>query len=157
EKQMAPATINRETQLLGQAFRLAEQDGRLSSIPPIHQLAEAKPRQGRFEHEAFEVLVAALPEYLRDIARFAYCTGWRRGEIVRLTGDNVKMKLGEVRIGDSKSGEGRVIPLRDEHGDLNAVGEIVERRMAQRRVGDIVVPWLFHHKGKPIVDFRKAW
>ncbi len=157
ETKKAAATINRETQLLGQAFRLAEQDGRLSSVPPMHQLAESKPRSGFFEREAFEALVAALPEYLRDVARFGYCTGWRRSEILGLTADNVKMKLGELRIGDSKSGEGRVIPLRNEEGDLNAVGEIVERRMAQRRVGDTVVPWLFHHNGRPIADFRKAW
>lgn len=24
-------------------------------------------------------------------------------------------------------------------------------------MGDAVVPWLFHHNGRPIADFRKAW
>jgi integrase len=67
------------------------------------------------------------------------------------------MRLGELRIGDSKNGEGRVIPLRNEDGSLSAVGQIVERRMAARVVGDRVVPWLFHHTGEPIVDFRKSW
>lgn len=74
-----------------------------------------------------------------------------------LTAANVDVRAGELRISDSKSGEGRVIPLRDQDGRLNAVGELVERRMAQRVIGDRVVPWLFHHKGKPIADFRKAW
>jgi integrase len=91
------------------------------------------------------------------VARFAYHTGWRRGEILGLTAANVDMTLGELRIGDSKNGEGRVIPLRNEDGQLNAVGEIVERRMAARVLGDRIVPWLFHRHGRPIADSRKAW
>lgn len=101
--------------------------------------------------------MAALPDYLRDVVRFAYHTGWRRGEIVGLTAANVDMKLGELRIGDSKNGDGRVIPLRDEDGALNAVGEIIERRMAARVIGDRVVSLLFHRAGRPVGDFRKAW
>jgi integrase len=110
----------------------------------------------------FEALVAALPAYLQDFTRFAYQTGWRRGEIESLTAANVDMKLGELRIGDSKNGDGRVIPLRDEDGRLNAVGEIVERRMAARQIkekdGSVrVVDLLFHRRGHPVGDFRKVW
>ena len=43
------------------------------------------------------------------------------------------------------------------YGRLNAVGEIIERRMAERVAGDQIVPWLFHRSGRPIADFRKAW
>ena len=28
----------------------------------------------------------ALPEYLQDVARFAYLTGWRRGDMLGLRG-----------------------------------------------------------------------
>jgi integrase len=91
------------------------------------------------------------------VARFGYCTGWRRGEVLGLTAANVDLKLGELRIGDSKNGEGRVIPLRNEDGTVNAVGAIVERRMAARVVGDRVVAYLFHRDGRPIADFRKSW
>jgi len=154
---VARATVNRRTQLLGQAFRLGHARQCVVHVPIFRRLSEANTRRGFFTRGDFEAVVEALPTYLRDVARFAYATGWRRGEILRLTAADVDTALRELRIGDSKNGEGRVIPLRDEDGRLNAVGEIVERRMAERVVGDRLLPWLFHHGGWPIADFRKAW
>lgn len=154
---VARATVNRRTQLLGQAFRLGRERHRVVQGPTFRHLSETNARRGFFARAVFEAVVAALPVYLQDVARFGYSTGWRRGEILGLTAANVDLRLGELRIGDSKNGEGRVIPLRNEDGSLNAVGEIVQRRMAQRVVGDRLVPWLFHHDGRPITDFRKAW
>lgn len=73
-----------------------------------------------------------------------------------LTAANVEVRLGELRIGDSKNGDGRLVPLHNEDCTPNAVGEIVERRMDARVVGDRVVSLLFHRRGRPIVDFRRA-
>jgi integrase len=157
EAVVADATINRRVQLLGQAFRFGNQRRRVTTVPTFRRLPETKARQGFFARGTFDLVVNALPAYLRDVARFAYVTGWRRGEILGLTAANVDIALGELRIGDSKNGDGRVIPLLDENGRPNAVGEIVERRLAARVLGDRIVPWLFHHNGKPIADFRKAW
>jgi len=154
---VAPATINRRVQALGQAFRFAKSRGHVVSVPTFRRLPENNVRQGFFSRPDFEAVVAALPDYLRDVARFAYHTGWRKGEVLTLTAASVDMRLGELRIGDSKNGDGRVIPLREEDGTLNAIGEIVERRMAARVVGDRVVPLLFHRRGRPVGDFRKAW
>jgi len=159
---IADATINRRTQLLGQAFRFGQSRGRIAQVPTFRHLAENNARQGFFAPGTFDAIVAALPEHLRDVARFGYATGWRRGEILPLTAANVDMRLGELRIGDSKNGDGRVIPLRNEDGSLNAVGQIIERRMNGRRVvhkdgREEIVPLLFHRKGRPIVDFRKRW
>jgi integrase len=144
---VARATVNRRTQLLGQAFRLGCERRRVLYVPTFRRLSESNTRRGFFTRGDFEGVVEALPTYLRDVARFAYATGWRRGEILGLTAANVDAALGELRIGDSKNGQGRVIPLRDEDGRLNAVGEIIGRRMAERVVGDQLVPWLFHHGG----------
>jgi integrase len=142
---------------LGQAFRLGHQRHRVMNVPTFRHLSETNARRGFFARATFEAVVAALPVYLQDVARFGYCTGWRRGEVLGLTAANVDLKLGELRIGDSKNGEGRVIPLRNEDGTVNAVGAIVERRMAARVVGDRVVAYLFHRDGRPIADFRKSW
>lgn len=76
----AEATVNRETQLLGQAMRFAYQRHRISAVPSIRHLKVKNTRQGFFERPEFEALVAALPEDLRDFTRFAYLTGWRRGD-----------------------------------------------------------------------------
>ena len=156
-EQVADATINRRIQVLGQAFRFGQSRRQVVNVPTFRRLAEKNAREGFFGRAEFEQVVSKLPAYLQDIARFAYHTGWRRSEIIWLTAANVDLRAGELRIGDSKTGEGRVVPLRNEDGGLNAVGEIILRRLAARRVEDQVVPWLFHHNGKRIVDFRKAW
>ena len=72
----AKATVNRETQLLGQAFRLAIENGELRTAPKIRRLSEkGNERSGFFEKPDFEALVEQLPDYLQDFARFGFSTG----------------------------------------------------------------------------------
>jgi integrase len=152
------ATINRRIQLLGQAFKLAHQRKVVPVVPQFRRLRENNARKGFVTPLQFAGLVAHLPEALADAARVAYLIGWRKSEVVGLSADNVDLRAGELRIGDSKSGEGRVVPLRDDEGNLNALGEVIERRLAARRVGAKVVRDLFHVDGGPLkADFRKAW
>jgi len=65
------------------------------------------------------------------------------GDLVRLRGEN------------SKNGEARTVTL---SGDL---ADLIERRKAQRRVetktGVLLSDYVFHQKGEPVGDFRKAW
>jgi integrase len=56
----------------------------LPSIPKVRVLTENNTRQGFFERPDLEAVVTALPDYLRDFNRFAYLTGWRKGEIISL-------------------------------------------------------------------------
>ena len=49
----APATINRATQILGQAFRLARKRHKVVAIPDIRHLPERNARQGFFERTDF--------------------------------------------------------------------------------------------------------
>lgn len=152
----ARATVNRETGALKQALNLARKQARLTRVPYIPMLREDNARQGFFEHADFEAVVAKLPEPINDIARFAYLTGWRRGEIVPLRWDAVDRAAHEVRLRTSKNGEGRVLPLEGELWDL------IERRWAGRTFeqGDGTTKmseFLFHRSGVPVVDFRKPW
>jgi integrase len=84
EEGKANATINRELELLRRALRLAHDRQLLPSIPKVRVLTENNTRQGFFERPDLEAVVAALPDYLRDLTRFAYLTGWRKGEIISL-------------------------------------------------------------------------
>lgn len=61
-------------------------------------------------------MLAALPEYLRPVVKLAYSTGMRRGEVISLQWENVDLLNRQIRLnpGDTKNGEGRVIPLGDE-------------------------------------------
>ena len=158
EAEMSHGSINRECQLLGQALRLAFERQRIPAPPPIRHLPETSVRQGFFEAEEFSKLVAALPDYLQDLTRFAYLTGWRRGEVISLRWSDVDRPGAVIRLRpeESKNGQGRTVPI---DGDL---APLIERRWQGRLVegeGDIprVTDLVFHNAGEPIVDFRKAW
>lgn len=151
----APATVNRYVETLRSAFRLASKEGKLARLPYFPMLREDNIRQGFFERVEFEKVEAALPEPLSDVARFAYLTGWRKGEIVPMTWEQIDMKAGEVRLFDSKNGEGRVIEM---DPDLRS---LLERRLQRRTFegsdGPALSPYVFHDHGQPVRDFRKSW
>jgi integrase len=151
----ANATINRYVEALRQALRLAAREGKLSRLPYFPMLPEDNVRRGFFEREQFEKVEAALPDPVNDVARFGYLTGWRKGEIVTMTWEQVDMRSGEVRLFDSKNGRGRVIEFDD---DLRA---LMEKRLAMRTFegpeGPALSRFVFHDHGVPVIDFRKSW
>jgi integrase len=154
----APATVNRELAALKRAFKLGVRQKRISEAPMMQMLVENNARQGFIEPGDFDAVVAHLPAYLKDFTRFAYSSGWRRGELKRLEWsavdkDNTRVTL---RREHSKNGEPRVLPL---------VGELVEiitrRREAREwktKDGESAVSrYVFHRHGEPVGDFRRAW
>ena len=150
------ATINRETQLLGQAFRKAVADNQLSDAPKIQHLTEKNVRKGFFETADLDVLLENLPAYLRDFVHFGFLTGWRKGEIASLRWEDVEGDVIRLRAENSKNREPRSLPL---VGDL---AELIERRKAARQVktengGVMLAARVFHLEGIPVGDFRKAW
>jgi integrase len=150
------AKINRETEILNRAFRLAVEEGKLPYSPKVPALPERNARQGFFERAEFEAVLEKLPEDLKDVARFAYLTGWRRGEIAGLGWEHVDRAGGEIRLPDSKNGEGRVLPLDEE------LIALIERRWAAREYKGYrgerrISPFVFHRLGKPRLNFGKRW
>ena len=130
EQKKAPATVNRALGTLRSAFRLAQKQGRLSRVPYFPMLHEDNARQGFFEKADFEAVVAKLSPVLGDVTRFAHLSGWRKGEILPLTWENVDRAAGEVRIATSKNGHGRVLPL------TGALKDLIERRWQAREYPD---------------------
>lgn len=151
------ATINRRTQLLGQAYKVAIRNKRLSAAPFIPRLSEVgNERQGFFETEDFEAVIEHLPEYLRDFVRFAFITGWRKGSIQSLRWQDVAENVIYLRAENSKTHKPETVPL---EGELR---EIIERRRAaavlQGPEGTACfAEYVFHRDGEPVGDFRKAW
>ena len=102
-------------------------------------------------------MVTALPAYLQDFTRFAYLTGWRKGEVISLRWTDVDRDAGAIRLRAeaAKTGRGRTAML---EGDL---ADLIERRWEARlfeKNGNIRVATLvFHRDGEPVGDFRKAW
>jgi integrase len=152
-----PATVNRETQLLGQALRLAQARQLLPTAPSVRMLPEDNARQGFFERPDLEAVLAALPTYLQDFTRFAYLTGWRKGEIISLRWTDVDREAGAIRLRPeaAKTGRGRTVMLESD------LAELIDRRWQARlfeKDGHVrVAALVFHRDGEPVGDFRKAW
>jgi len=153
----ANATINRELDKLRRAFSLAGERGELSVTLYVPKLKEAGARQGFFERPELEAVVSNLPRDRRDFTRFAYLVGWRKGEIRSLGWTDIEYdaRILWLRGERAKNGEPRRIAL---EGELR---DIFDRRWKARRYTvqgvEHISPLVFHRKGKPIGDFRKAW
>ena len=155
-----PATVNRELAALRRAFTIAVEQELLSAaaVPRVKLFAEHNARQGFIQRPDFDLVVVYLPACLQDFARFAYGSGWRKGELATLEWsaadkDDTRITL---RREHSKNGEPRVLPL------VGELAEIIARRRQARtyttRTGETALSvYVFHRDGVPIRDFRGAW
>ncbi|MGH9367961.1 MAG: tyrosine-type recombinase/integrase, partial [Thermoanaerobaculia bacterium] len=154
------ATINRDLEGLRAALRHAAKGGRVLRLPVFPEKLRERVRQGWYTAEEIEKLCSSSPWWLAEMIRFAFATGWRRGELLGLRWDWVDREAREVRIPDSKSGEGRVVPIA---GELVGIMERAwERRRILRRDGTIAMAeseWVFHDAGRAITRkrFVRAW
>ena len=153
-----PATVNRELAALRRAFALALEQEMLSGVPRVKLVAEHNARQGFVERADFDRVVAHLPAYLQDFARFAYGSGWRKGEVATLEWSAVDKGATRVTLQRerSKNGEPRVLPLVGELSDI--IARRREARAYMTRTGQATPSvYVFHRNGAPIRDFRGAW
>jgi integrase len=151
EKGSAKASVNRVTQLLKQAYKLAE-----LPAPRIRKLSEkGNERQGFFSESEIRSVIENLPADLRDFTLFGWLTGMRKGEIASLAWEDVDGDVIRLRAENAKTGEARMIPLEGE------LGELIERRRGAREIEIDKVPMIasliFHRAGDPVGDIRKAW
>jgi len=100
--------VNRETGALRQAFNLAakRRPPKLSRVPYVPMLNEDNARQGFVEPSTFEALVQYLPEPINDVARFAYLSGWRRGEVLPLRWPRSRIQIRASRGARAEFGPG---------------------------------------------------
>ncbi len=146
---IAASTMRHELIYLKQAFRLAARKHLVEKIPYFPTITVQNARQGFFEANDFERVVGYLAEELKDVMRFAYYSGWRKGEILTLEWRDVQGEVIRLRPEVSKNKEGRVLAV------VGEIAAIIERRRAQRLD---LIPWVFHRNGgKRIKDFRLAW
>lgn len=147
-----PATINRITQIIGQAYRLAIRRKDLNAMPDIRHLSEAgNERKGFFSRAEFDRVYSHLPHDLADFALFGYLTGWRKGEIASLTWQDVEDNVIRLRGENAKNGEARSVVIA---GELSG---LIERRKQARLSNGVLTALVFHRDGAPIIEFRKSW
>lgn len=154
ENAWASSTINRRLAVLQRAFRVAKEQGMLAEVPKIRKLSElGRVRQGFFEKADFDALVAKLPDHVKDFARFAYLTGWRKGEISSLKWSDVDMagRVIRLRPENSKNAQGRTLAL---EGQLLS---IIELQYADRIVDGKMMEYVFNYDGQRLRSFSKSW
>jgi integrase len=114
KKVAANATVNRDVidtirPVIRRAFRLLD-----LSLPPIDwgaaRLPEPKPKPRNLSADGIDKLLAALPVWYRDFARFGMRYGCRAEEMF-FTPDDVDIENQRVRLADRKGGDDHVIPL----------------------------------------------
>src|SRR5262249_52752671 len=122
----APGTITQEMIFLRSALRLAHRQQRIPHVPYVPTAGAGGVRKGFVDVELFDRIHALMPELYADMAEFAYLTGWRYEEVCGLELAWVFLADAEIRLTETKNGEGRVIVL---EGRLH---ELVEKWWARR-------------------------
>jgi integrase len=158
DQRAASATINRELAALRRAFRLAQKAGMVAFRLEISTLREENQPKDFFEAEQYRAVLENAPEYLKPVIQTAYVTGWRiKSEILTRQKQHLDLQSGCLRLDQEErsSGEERRFPLTPGMREL-VVRQLEEVNELERKTNR-TIPWLFHHNGKPIKDFRKAW
>jgi integrase len=116
-----PSTVNRELECLKRMFNVARRGlmvlkGGVPSENPVAFVSKEREHNERdrvLSPEEFSRVVEAAEAWLKPILLVAYHTGMRQGEIRTLRWDqvDVKRRLLRLKSGDTKTGEGRIIPL----------------------------------------------
>jgi integrase len=156
-------TINADLAVLRRALRLAQEYGKLTTVPKIRMLRPAPPRSGFFEREEFEAVCQHLPSDLVLVARIAYTYGWRvNSEVLPLARGLVDLQAGTLRLapGSTKNREGRIVWLTPELRSLLA-DQLEKVKTLERELGQMV-PYVFPvthgpYKGGQRRDIRKMW
>lgn len=110
---IAPATINKEVQLLKHIVKKAVEWGKIRTnlIVGIKPLKTPPGRIRYLELEQIPRLMKACPTWLRPIVLIDMNTGMRRGEILGLQKHNIDKKNRLIIIEKTKNNERKTIPM----------------------------------------------
>lgn len=110
----APATTNKELQLVRHAFNLTIREWEWCRNNPMHKVS-MEPVHNQVDRwltaDEETRLLNASPVWLREIIIFALNTGMRQGEILALKWQDVDFCRGTLVVMKSKNRERRTVPL----------------------------------------------
>ena len=143
-------------------LNLAEAEGLIDSIPfkGLKSLKENNVRNRILSPEEYEQLLSHCPPHTANVIKMAYFSAMRQGEILNLTWDRIDLKVGVVRLRpeDTKTNEGRTIPLYREVLDmLRAMPRSINGRVFTMEgvpIGEIKRSFASACKKAGIMDFK---
>lgn len=160
-KEYSEQTVDHTVATLVASYRLAVRARVLPRVPYLLRLRPDNARRDFFEPDEFRALLPHLPAPYDDLARFAYLTGCRQGEILGFRWADIdrRARMAKLAASATKTREPRTIPLdyRDARTQVWADGELwqlIEKRSRLRVVGNTLCPYVFHKAGRPIVNFQ---
>jgi integrase len=162
-KPLAPATVNRDLATLKTTFNRAIRAGK-AAVNPVKAVPMFKENNARtrcLSDAEEEELYSALPEYLRPFLTVALNTGMRWGELARLEWPDVDFYTGTLHVRESKSGEGRRIPMnRIVRETLQTVRREQIQSAQDQKEGtrEILSSWVFcAPQGGFLHNFKRDW
>jgi integrase len=158
KSELAPATINREVEMLRSILGKAVKWRKLARNPALD--VEDYEEAERSEHcltraEIVRLLQAAKrsrSRLLRPIVYLALETGMRKSEIFNLAWADVNFEAGQILVRDTKTNVQRHVPLSRRARWL----------LAKRAAKDPLATWVFQTHDEdgepaPVSDVKKAW
>ena len=111
-----PATTNRMMACLKHMLTKAvdwdmASEETLKQVRKVKFLKENNKRLRFLDVDECKRLISCCPKHLKPIVITALNTGMRRGEILSLKWEQVDLRHGYISLRDTKSGEGREIPI----------------------------------------------
>jgi integrase len=122
ERGAAPGTVNKDLGLISNTFNLARTKmacvGLRNPIGPTTRLREPPGIERRLSPEEEAEILAAAAAYqalntvpMCSVLQFSSDTAMRLGEIAKMRWEDVNLAKGTVRLGVTKNGEARTVPL----------------------------------------------
>jgi integrase len=164
-------TVNRELSVLKSMFTqgVKRKLVPLDRVPVIEMHPAADPREGFIERDQYEKLLAVAPDWFKPVLSFAFQTGWRRNEIIKLRWDEIDLQNRMITLPGRRSKNGQPRPIYIDDAVLQILQEQRRRQFAD---GARTFPYVFHRmrstggsrvqrreNRRPceIGDFQKTW
>ncbi len=148
-QEVSKATVNRELACLKHMFNMAIKWDK-ASLNPVREVKffkEGPWKMRILSREEEKLLLESACDHLKPIIVAALNTGMRRGEIFRLTWDNVDFFNGTITVVETKNGETRIIPM----------NQLLRETLQQLRMESKTTHVFCGKDGKPLKDVRTAF
>jgi len=148
EEEIGNGGINGSIAMLSTMFSLQVKERRFprNLVPHFPFLEKPKRRRDFLTPDQHATLLKHLPDDIKPLQIVAYDTGARKGELLKLTWNDVDLDSGTVTFHDTKNGEDRSVPL-GQHG-IKTLRALHATKKSER---------VFTRNGRPIKNFNRAW